>query len=159
MTNPLTEAAAWSLLLRIEEERQLESDPEYWRRRAAELLAARPSRRDYHGSGSCAAAVERNQRLTEDAERCLFHADLLEELASPHTIDPTITAGLVAAADQSVVDAVAELSDAMSRQAQPTLLAHRLAEVERANDRRRVATDRMIAAHRSGADNRPGAAA
>lgn len=59
----------------------------YWERRAEVLLAAASRPGDYIGAATPAEVVNRDQRLRDDADRCLRHAAVLRTGPDLHSED------------------------------------------------------------------------
>lgn len=59
------------------------AQPWYWIRRAEDLDNARPRVGDYHGQATREDLAERYARLTEQAEACREHAELLRRYPTP----------------------------------------------------------------------------
>lgn len=63
---------------RVLQDAYLEACADYWRRRATDLLAARPTASDFIPAGGLEAARARWRELTEAAKACINKASLLE---------------------------------------------------------------------------------
>ena len=69
--------------VRMLEDAITEAMPWHWTRRAEQLESARPRPGDYRGQATAEDLAERHERLTEQAEACREHAELLRRYPTP----------------------------------------------------------------------------
>lgn len=80
---PAVDACLSRYAVRMLEDAITEAMPWHWIRRAEDLDNARPRRGDFHGQATREDLADRHARLTEQAEACREHAELLRRYPLP----------------------------------------------------------------------------